>query len=1080
MYQDIVTQLKRNLDGFWVAHPDFIRIGLAIVSGWSRRISGDSQPLRELITSLLNEEYHSEIFEFIEGADIVQLDVSDLLYARSLIVADLAESQSIANNDPEEVRYNVFQSLQYLADWLAGNGCVALPARLEGVSVRVMDDLATAERSRWEVWHEVHYGRFSLDDLLKIAHEEYRFIRDNLSTTAKIVQVKWTERTAKWYPVAFKLMIYLMTSSSPPEFATELLLPFTLPFIRDSDDPLSVLQSIDTDKLKLNPYVKRYCEIFVLCGSPVVASALAGDVVFDARKAVAAVQSVSAEDLRSAAQWMQFEASVSDLAPSITIALKSVSSSKLADQIQSVLKKHSVIGASMTISSGIRRYQNLAYGTARGGEAPVTTETIFEVASLSKAVASCFAVEFFRSHGISLNESANAVLSRTTSPFRVRSGDLEHVKWGDEVTIAQLMNHSALNMHYVNGIPLDHPMPPTDAFLEGNEKYGYVPIRVPRKPGTVFGYSGGGFVVLEHILEVLSGKPIAELTMPFLKSIGMNHFSFDQKSHNGFEYATGYTVDGVPVEGGRKMHPACAAGGLGTAQDIAIFLTELTAAYQDANYRGVISHDTAIQMLYGIDLGSQSFMGASMGLGIFVADAGPNRIAIHQGANEGFRSLFMHCFSGPDVGKGFVMHCNAELNGVLCISEIAQLVLCELEFEGVDVSKFKSSFVASEVPPEQIVNTGYKELIFTAFEPDLPERVPCHGQRDVMSDYNLCLNGKILSVTNQRFARAENLLSPYAPVFDPELFGRQGKIMDSWETVRHNKRPCDVLIFSLCEPSAIRFASISTQYHLGNQPESVSVEGRRYMQDSWVNIVPKLDLKGHSLLNVKTVNAPDLVFSDIRVCIFPDGGLSRLGLYSDSIPERFKGHFVDIGEAKPQLFAGVIPKTCKPLAPRFVLKSFDSSASSSLSADGEYDVASLATGGSIVRASNEHYGLAIQILSPYPPLSMFDGLESARSRNVGHFEDVIINLAYPCVLHRIEVDFTYFVNNNPNEMSIDAKIRNDAGVWAWRTIVERTFVKPYAGNTIELNITLCNVVEEIKVVVYPDGGFNRIRVYTLK
>ena len=29
--KDVVTQLKRGLDGFWVAHPDFMRVGIALV-----------------------------------------------------------------------------------------------------------------------------------------------------------------------------------------------------------------------------------------------------------------------------------------------------------------------------------------------------------------------------------------------------------------------------------------------------------------------------------------------------------------------------------------------------------------------------------------------------------------------------------------------------------------------------------------------------------------------------------------------------------------------------------------------------------------------------------------------------------------------------------------------------------------------------------------------------------------------------------------------------------------------------------------------------------------------------------------
>ena len=36
-------------------------------------------------------------------------------------------------------------------------------------------------------------------------------------------------------------------------------------------------------------------------------------------------------------------------------------------------------------------------------------------------------------------------------------------------------------------------------------------------------------------------------------------------------------------------------------------------------------------------LGSRGFIGADMGLGAFIAECGPNRLALHQAANEGFR-----------------------------------------------------------------------------------------------------------------------------------------------------------------------------------------------------------------------------------------------------------------------------------------------------------------------------------------------------------------------------------------------------------------------------------------------------------
>merc|ERR1712130_884183 len=126
-------------------------------------------------------------------------------------------------NDPKEVRYNVFQSLQYITAWLSGNGLVVLSGQVGGSSVHIVDDLTTVERSRWSVWHEIHSGRFLIEDLLKIIHEELRFIRKDLSDGKKIVEVKWNSKTSKWYPIALELLIKFMSDPQPVEFVTQLL-----------------------------------------------------------------------------------------------------------------------------------------------------------------------------------------------------------------------------------------------------------------------------------------------------------------------------------------------------------------------------------------------------------------------------------------------------------------------------------------------------------------------------------------------------------------------------------------------------------------------------------------------------------------------------------------------------------------------------------------------------------------------------------------------------------------------------------------------------------------------------------------
>ena len=60
----------------------------------------NKQPLYDLISGLLRDDYQKEVIDFLEDADIEGLDPKDPLYPRSLIVADVGESNIIQNNRP--------------------------------------------------------------------------------------------------------------------------------------------------------------------------------------------------------------------------------------------------------------------------------------------------------------------------------------------------------------------------------------------------------------------------------------------------------------------------------------------------------------------------------------------------------------------------------------------------------------------------------------------------------------------------------------------------------------------------------------------------------------------------------------------------------------------------------------------------------------------------------------------------------------------------------------------------------------------------------------------------------------------
>ena len=637
-------------------------MGLALVQAWRERQAGDRSGLDRFVRELLSAQHSVEVLAFINGSDVASLDPTDRSsnYALSLIAANIRGGGGAAtNNHPEEVRYNVFQALQYLADWLAGNGCVALPAKVAGVSVRVMDDLATAERSRWQVWLEVHHGRFALADLLRIVMEEMLFIRKDLSGAAKSVAVKWNERTAKWYPVAMRVLLKLVTDAVPVEFATELLLPFTVAPLRTAPDPWRAALSVDVSKFGLRGEVERFVHFFEACGCQAWATAMSARRVADLslgerlmlRFDLAAVNEAAAfhgdigearatldavasreqagvlQDSEATRQLllrlgkeyrdkfgMKFLISAQELsAPAILEHLQKrlVNSAEqelanarqqlwlitrkrlaavplagdLGESLMGLLRRHGVRGAQVAMAdlSGGVEAECVSLGEAAPG-VPVTNDTYFEIASLSKPLVSAFAIGFFLDRGIPLSASVDDVLAASGSSFRLND---------KRVSLAHLMRHEALNMHYVNGVPCGARLPSSGDLLKGDAALGYEPVRVVAPPGEQFHYSGAGFLVLELLLETLSGQSIQTLINGFLQSIsGGGGLTLSQQSLPGVAYAHGFRDIGDVVEGTRKMFPASAAGGMGTATGEQHRLSIVAVPSQCRHASGV-GHDRA-------------------------------------------------------------------------------------------------------------------------------------------------------------------------------------------------------------------------------------------------------------------------------------------------------------------------------------------------------------------------------------------------------------------------------------------------------------------------------------------------------
>ena len=80
----------------------------------------------------------------------------------------------------EGLRNNIRVGIQYMAHWLSGNGCVPL--------YNLMEDAATAEICRAQVWQWVHHPEGMLEDGRKVEMEMVRrFIGEEMNGIEKVV-----------------------------------------------------------------------------------------------------------------------------------------------------------------------------------------------------------------------------------------------------------------------------------------------------------------------------------------------------------------------------------------------------------------------------------------------------------------------------------------------------------------------------------------------------------------------------------------------------------------------------------------------------------------------------------------------------------------------------------------------------------------------------------------------------------------------------------------------------------------------------------------------------------------------------
>jgi CubicO group peptidase (beta-lactamase class C family) len=287
------------------------------------------------------------------------------------------------------------------------------------------------------------------------------------------------------------------------------------------------------------------------------------------------------------------------------------------------------------------------YGVQEAGSAkPVTTETLFQAASISKPVVATAALSLVQSGKLNLDENINLELTSWKVPDNDFTKD-------EKVTLRRLLSHSAgLNVEDVASYASREELPTLVQALDGIKPAHSDPVRVQSVPGSSFRYSGGGYSVIQQLLMDVTGKPFHEAMRELVTSkIGMTSSTFRQPLPADFEptAATGHQVNGEPFKGRWYTFPQAAAAGLWTTpSDLARFAIEIQRSYKSQS-NAVLSMDTAKQMLTP-QLGGY-------GLGFWLGGKGKAATFSHPGKNEGFTCML---FAYLETGQGAVVMTNGD------------------------------------------------------------------------------------------------------------------------------------------------------------------------------------------------------------------------------------------------------------------------------------------------------------------------------------------------------------------------------------------------------------------------------------
>ena len=297
----------------------------------------------------------------------------------------------------------------------------------------------------------------------------------------------------------------------------------------------------------------------------------------------------------------------------------------IGEVVPSSLARHHVPGAAVALVRDGRLVWSAGFGVRDvRTRVPVTRDTRFQVASVSKAVSAFGLLRLAAARGVSVDAPLRLRDWRPpASAFEARG-----------ITLRRLLSHTAgLSVPGYVGVSPDRPLGSLTDSLRGRTGDAG-PVRLVSEPGTSAAYSGGGYTVAELWATEVSGEPFAELMRDtVLRPLGMNASGYDQVDAPAD--ATGHDAHERPLPAYRFAEHAAAAL-QSTAPDMGRFVAALPASM----------------------MRPAPATGGAWGMGLELRELRDGtRMVFHIGNNRGWQSRIA---AFPDRGWGLVVLTNSD------------------------------------------------------------------------------------------------------------------------------------------------------------------------------------------------------------------------------------------------------------------------------------------------------------------------------------------------------------------------------------------------------------------------------------